>query len=308
MPGRTEPSPLYRVWRVDWAEDALRVKSVRYEVFVQEQQVPESLEWDGLDPRCKHILVADPDGVPVATGRLDTHGKIGRMAVLKAHRGKGAGSLVLEALLAWAGEIGLSECYLHAQTHAVTFYHRHGFLEEGFVFYEAGIPHLTMRRPAATPIVCPIDSLKTRFTAWQRLLWMTRRELVIDAAIPDWGEGPGEEVLAEIQRVALAHREPTLRILADPEIIRNRSLAPLLALARKLASHIHLKCPAPEDGSSRAHWILGDGCHGIHLPDPEALEGRLILSGPGLIQPVWQRFEARWERGLTHPDFSGWSL
>jgi len=33
------------------------IKKIREEVFVKEQNVPESLEWDGLDSEAKHILV-----------------------------------------------------------------------------------------------------------------------------------------------------------------------------------------------------------------------------------------------------------
>ncbi|EQD75612.1 GCN5-related N-acetyltransferase, partial [mine drainage metagenome] len=135
------------------------------------------------------------------------------MAVLRPHRQHGAGSLVLEGLLAWAREAGLAECYLYAQTHALTFYHRHGFEEEGFVFYEAGIPHLTMRRPAANPIRCLLDSRAQRFHAFLKLLRMSRRELWIDAPTPDFGGGPMDTVLTEIKRLAHQNRDPTIRIL-----------------------------------------------------------------------------------------------
>jgi predicted GNAT family N-acyltransferase len=35
---------------------------------------------------------------------------------------------------------------LHAQTRAAPFYARYGFVAEGEVFEEAGIPHIRMRR------------------------------------------------------------------------------------------------------------------------------------------------------------------
>jgi len=39
----------------------------------------------------------------------------------------------------------LSGVFLHAQTHAVGFYRRYGFVETGEPFMEAGIPHQAMR-------------------------------------------------------------------------------------------------------------------------------------------------------------------
>jgi predicted GNAT family N-acyltransferase len=35
---------------------------------------------------------------------------------------------------------------LHAQTHAITYYFKHGFISHGSEFVEAAIPHLEMRR------------------------------------------------------------------------------------------------------------------------------------------------------------------
>ncbi|MFZ9239158.1 MAG: GNAT family N-acetyltransferase, partial [Burkholderiaceae bacterium] len=38
-----------------------------------------------------------------------------------------------------------NELVLHAQTHALAFYTKHGFQIEGDEFLEAGIPHYRMR-------------------------------------------------------------------------------------------------------------------------------------------------------------------
>ena len=68
------------------------------------------------------------------------------MAVLKEWRGKGVGGAILERLIAAARERGDKEIELFAQTHALEFYGRYGFVENGEVFEEAGIPHQAMRR------------------------------------------------------------------------------------------------------------------------------------------------------------------
>jgi predicted GNAT family N-acyltransferase len=119
---------------------------VRRRVFVEEQGVDPAIEQDGLDDACRHA-VAWCDGKVIGTGRLlpEPAGlRLGRMAVLPAHRRRGVGSMLIACLLAWARENGHRRVYVHAQTHAVGFYARHGFGPVGSSFLEAGIPHIEM--------------------------------------------------------------------------------------------------------------------------------------------------------------------
>lgn len=128
----------------DW--DSLRehAQALRVDVFVIEQGVPAELEWDEADEVSTHAVAYDDAGAAVATGRLLPDGHIGRMAVLKSARGRGIGSRVLHALIDEARRHGHRAVVLHAQTHALAFYARHGFIERGDEFMEAGIPHLEM--------------------------------------------------------------------------------------------------------------------------------------------------------------------
>ncbi len=130
----------------DWDSVREHAQALRIEVFVVEQGVPVELEWDEADEVSSHAVAYDDDGQPIATGRLLPDGHIGRMAVRKSARGRGIGGEVLRALLAEAKRLDYSELVLHAQTHAVAFYLRHGFVAEGEEFMEAGIPHFLMRR------------------------------------------------------------------------------------------------------------------------------------------------------------------
>jgi len=132
-------------------DDAFRV---RIAVFVEEQGIPRSEELDEADASATHC-VAYADGVPVAAGRLvegDRYAKVGRMAVLRAYRGRGYGAAVLRALEREAWARGLREVRLSAQLHAAGFYARAGYVREGDVYDEVGIPHVAMRKrlsPAA---------------------------------------------------------------------------------------------------------------------------------------------------------------
>ena len=135
----------YTVREVPWDEADERLRAIRREVFVQEQGVPEDLEWDGLDPDCRHVLAETESGEAIGTGRLLPDGHIGRMAVRKPWRRSGAGSALLERLVAMARARGHALIVLHAQSYVTAFYRRAGFEPFGDPFIEAGIPHVEMR-------------------------------------------------------------------------------------------------------------------------------------------------------------------
>ena len=119
---------------------------MRRAVFIAEQGFPEHEEWDNADFTCVHALILEGKRDAVGTGRLEPTGKIGRLAVLKACRGLGLGSELLEWLVGQARRQGLESVYLHAQLHALPFYLHHGFVPQGSVFDEAGVAHQRMNR------------------------------------------------------------------------------------------------------------------------------------------------------------------
>ncbi|MGP3685420.1 GNAT family N-acetyltransferase [Streptomyces sp. IBSNAI002] len=142
----------------DEADTAARLE-VRTEVFVVEQSVPESVEYDAYDADAVHVLAVAADGAALGTGRLlhgtaaraktgdPAVGSLGRLAVRKTARGLGVGVALVRAIEAEAVRLGLTAVDLGAQTHAVGFYERLGYVAYGPEFREAGIPHRAMRRP-----------------------------------------------------------------------------------------------------------------------------------------------------------------
>jgi predicted GNAT family N-acyltransferase len=134
-----------RVELGDWPSVRSRAEPVRYEVFVEEQRVPAEIELDEFDPVSLHALALDGQGRVLGTGRLLPDGHIGRMAVLKQARGRGVGSALLRRLIDAARMRGDRQLVLSAQTHAIAFYARFGFVAEGEDYDDAGIPHRTMR-------------------------------------------------------------------------------------------------------------------------------------------------------------------
>ncbi|MFG2821301.1 GNAT family N-acetyltransferase [Kitasatospora sp. NPDC048365] len=143
----------------DGDERLEQVRAVRREVFVEEQAVPEELEYDAYDATSVHLLALGEDGTPLGTGRLIhgpqalelTGGKdgrvlLGRLAVVKAARGTGLGARLVRAIEQAGREHGGTELELHAQVQALGFYERLGYTAEGPVYDDAGIPHRTMTR------------------------------------------------------------------------------------------------------------------------------------------------------------------
>lgn len=138
-------------WRISvarWDDTRDREDSafVRRAVFIEEQQVPEELEWDGLDEDAFHLIARDDADRPIGSARMLPDGHIGRMAVVKPCRGIGVGTAILRRMLREAGQRGFISVYLDAQVHAIAFYERLGFVAEGETFMDAGIPHRRMSR------------------------------------------------------------------------------------------------------------------------------------------------------------------
>ena len=127
----------------DYASNTEDICAIRYEVFVDEQNVPVDLEIDGLDGKAKHAL-AFVDGVPIATGRILNDGHIGRVSVLKNYRGLGIGKLIIKELIKCAQDMSLEKVWLSSQWHAHSFYLDFGFVCVDEIYKEAGIDHIKM--------------------------------------------------------------------------------------------------------------------------------------------------------------------
>jgi predicted GNAT family N-acyltransferase len=135
----------YNIKITHWDKDKQSLSDVRRKVFIEEQNVPEELEWDEFDKDCVHILVTD-NNIPVACGRMKSDGQIGRMAVLQPYRNFGIGTEILKACLVYAKNHNINNIYLHAQTSAIGFYEKQGFEASSEEFMDANIPHKTMKK------------------------------------------------------------------------------------------------------------------------------------------------------------------
>ena len=121
---------------------------IRRIVFVKEQHVSPKMEFEGLDAGATHIIVLH-GSKPIGCARirfLGVKAKLERIALLKAYREKGIGTRLVNYLLRYCRRKNARHAVMHAQTHAMKFYQRHGFSTAGKPFNEAGIRHIQMHK------------------------------------------------------------------------------------------------------------------------------------------------------------------
>lgn len=143
------PGPaLPEIRPVETIEEFQAALRVRVAVFVDEQGGPLTDEPDAWDSAARQFVVLD-QGWIVGTARIyhPSRGiaKIGRVCLLPPYRGLGWGKHLLAELLRHSRALGVREVMLDAQTAAIPFYERFGFVPEGEDFMDAGIPHRRMR-------------------------------------------------------------------------------------------------------------------------------------------------------------------
>jgi ElaA protein len=132
----------------DSAADIAECLRLRDVVFIGEQNVPPDEERDGLDDQCVHFL-ARQEGEAIGAARLnllnDGYAKIQRVCVIAAVRGTGAGAAIIRHMIEHVRTATPHKrVRLGAQTHALEFYRKLGFVAFGDEYMDAGIPHFDM--------------------------------------------------------------------------------------------------------------------------------------------------------------------
>ncbi len=105
-------------------------RSIRYQVFVLEQGIPEHLDDDGLDELSWHLIVSDGT-TPVAAARLYSpegiHSVMARVAVLKEYRRRGIAGRIVQSMIEFARTSGIARIEIHAHKHLEQYYKQFGF-------------------------------------------------------------------------------------------------------------------------------------------------------------------------------------
>lgn len=132
------------VHKIESEADLQKAFAIRIKVFVDEQGVDKSLEYEFEDESTHFLATVEEEPAGTARWRKTEKGtKLERFAVLKEYRGSGIGEALVETILKDIQPTN-GTIYLNAQTQVVDFYSRYGFTKEGEEFEEAGIMHYTM--------------------------------------------------------------------------------------------------------------------------------------------------------------------
>lgn len=147
---------IVKMWSEFTPDDVFDMAVLRSEVYFLEQKIDEE-EFDASDrdPSTIHLWIEDDHGMAAymrivhQPGAASAHHGIadsfGRMVVRKDRRGEGLAQLLLSRAIELAGDTAL---YLHSQEYVTPLYAKFGFVVQGEVFEEAGIPHRLMVRAA----------------------------------------------------------------------------------------------------------------------------------------------------------------
>lgn len=302
----------FRVEPADYTVDFKDLRSIREPVFVQEQNVPQELEWDELDPLCRHVIARDDAHQPIGTGRLTPEHKIGRMAVLRQWRGRGVGEALLMALIEQARDLGLPEVALNAQVDAIGFYEKFGFIGEGSRFWEAGIEHLAMRlalpprklerqstgrvrgpsRPAAD-----FEGLEATREAVLALVQAARRDILVYSRDLEPAVYAHPPIVQALKEFAISGRAGVARFVIQDPALAQRSPHPLIAIAQRLSSAFELRTPQEiEELQYPSVFMANDADGYLFRLLGSRFEGDWSPALPGRSRQLQEHFQRVWDR------------
>jgi predicted GNAT family N-acyltransferase len=314
---------------VDWhTTEALR--DIRRDVFIVEQQIPESMEWDSDDPVSIHFLLTC-DKEPVGTARLLEDGHIGRVAIRKAWRGRKLGEQLMLAVMDHAQARGMLVLKLSAQSYALDFYRRLGFQVSSEEYLEAGIPHFAMQREHITGDLPPIEFISPgRFSinnpqevsaptpkldlTWQlgehrdlieideqqagdHLLWIlgqARKRVLIYAADQAVWLFNRRDVIVAIEQLVARQPKARIQILlheASKAFLQGHSLVNLM---HRFPSLLQIRKQHPERLKGTQVYMLIDSSGIMMLPRSIRREGFVRYNSPDQVRRWHGTFEDLW--------------
>ncbi|MFT5481696.1 MAG: putative GNAT family N-acyltransferase [Halieaceae bacterium] len=295
---------------VPWSTHHVALDRVRELVFIREQGVPTDIVSDGQDQLCRHFVLEDR-GQPIGCGRLQTNGKIERMAVLLPYRNTGLGADLLDFIINYARENDYMSLHLHAQVKAVSFYQRAGFLPEGPVFEEAGIQHQGMRLKLTTATQGfikgvsypkPFDELSLK------LAESARRELRIYSPTLEHLVFDNEAWSTAISSLIRSSRESRVRILiTDSQPIVKRGHR-LLRLARRLPSSITIHKLGTHPEITDECYVVRDLDGIIYKPAEPGSLGFYEPDSRAYCKRFTEQFDLLWEKSIADPELRQLSL
>ena len=296
-----------------WANHIHALSSVRKTVFIEEQQVPVELEWDDEDDLAWHWLAENSAGDAIGTVRLLRSHQIGRMAVLANYRNQGIGKQLLQAAIEQAIANDWFDVYLHAQTHAIDFYARAGFVAEGPEFMDAGIPHRTMRKILQAQRRLGKDHGKIKITdlraAILQLATQTHRDLLILSYALDADYFDNEQLATNLSQLARRHRSASIRLLVINSKPLSGRLHKLVTLYRRLPSTVQLRVVAEENTDLIDEgFVVADRSGVLAFTLDKTITAWADFNNRPLANEYTELFERYWQSAQEDPNLRALTL
>jgi predicted GNAT family N-acyltransferase len=255
---------------VEWDSAQSNLRLIRQKVFIEEQQVPEDLEWDSQDKQAIHFLGKEGNR-PVACARLVGDEYLGRVAVLKEYRSHGWGGRLIRAAEQYLLARHKGRLSLNAQANSYPFYFKNGYRPDEEMHWDANIPHLKMTKvlnrpnPASNTFMLGEDkeshysNQPAASATWFQIgSSQSRRELniqITDLAHPVFNN---TNCVANIAKFIRESHQRKVRILISQEI-PGLSEHPLLQLQQRMSSRLLIRwAPMQSDAESYGNHILFD--------------------------------------------------
>jgi len=313
-----------------WDEHIETLQRIREVVFIKEQEVPKEIEWDGEDENSTHFLAVNELGQYVGCARLMPSGQIGRMAVLEEYRGTGVGAELLAFAVEHGKAAGFDRLFLHAQSYALSFYKKGGFLAYGEEFEEAGISHVSMemklplpfspgiesgetapsiREQAVRPTLTSDESQVKPFSgfhecteALHEVIGSARRRLLILSPYLDHELFDKEGVEDLVSAFARSAPKVEIQILIfNSKLIVNRGHL-LVDLARRLDGKIKIRLLQEQPTSQSSSFVCADLDAYWLLPSSDKHDGVSDLANPVTCRRLTEAFERAWAKSTEDPE------
>ena len=305
--------------RTSWQISSEALTAIRYQVFVDEQQVPKSEEIDDEDVNAIHWLAYGPDDIAMATSRMLSNGHVGRMAVLKEFRNQGVGSSLMRHMIRYAITEGIDQLLLNAQIKAIPFYENFGFATEGEPFMDAGIPHKIMRLDLHNYIdhlpqsVLPeisdedrlrnsIDDVETFRDYAEKLIQRAQREIRIFSQRLDAALYSNDQFCDAIYNFATNHPSAQVKVIVKDLFHVINHPNQFHELCRRLPSRIQIKKLDSKEDCLHSEFMVTDKAGLLYKQEPERYVGYASLHTPMEAAALVEDFEALWSEGKVDPE------
>ncbi|MBM4207473.1 MAG: GNAT family N-acetyltransferase [Gammaproteobacteria bacterium] len=309
----------FRVEPADYKADFDDLRAVREAVFINEQNIPEAIEFDAADPNCHHVVARDNQHRAIGTARLSPEGNIGRMAVLPYWRGKGVGKALILAVLDKAQKLGFTEVSLNAQAYLVDFYRKFGFHSEGDAFTVANIPHQLMRstlkplekttRPvpkqrSALVEIAEFSSIDEITAATLALIGAARKEIRLYSKDLEPFLYGRSDVLEALKQFAINSSGGSILIIVQDTLAVRADPHPLIDLAQRLPSIFTIRTPIePADLQYPSAYLINDRDGYCFRQQSSVLRGVWSPVMPSRNRQLMDDFDTVWERCRVCTEF-----